>query len=160
MEWERARKRRQLASAGGSYHPFQVQCGRGKEAVVFRCLDSSPEKPGQIVPPFLRGKCPLAPDLPFAQRSLVQWGFQLINIRPDLFPKIIALYVFGLAFPNALRPHRADIAISLFRIVNPPQPSGQPSKIPQLQFFPLWAAIQIVFLIVGKGRWNTFPTGL
>ena len=116
--------------------------------MVFRCLYSSPEKPGQIVPPFLRCKCSFAPDLPFAQRSLVQRGFQFINIRPDLFPKIIALYVLGVAFPNALRPHRADIAIRLFRIVNPPQPSGQPSKIPQLQFFPLRAAIQIVFLIV------------
>lgn len=47
-----------------------------------------------------------------------------------------------------------------FRIVNPPQPSGQPSKIPQLQFFPLRAAIQIVFLIVDKGRGIAFPTGL
>ena len=124
--------------------------------MVFRCLYSSPEKPSQIVPPFLCGKCPLAPDLPFAQRSLVQRGFQFINIRPDLFPKIIALNMFGSAFPNALRPHRADIAIRLFRIVNPPQPSGQPSKIPQLQFFLLRAAIQIVFLIVDKGRGIAF----
>ena len=128
--------------------------------MVFRCLYSSPEKPGQIVPPFLRCKCSFAPDLPFAQRSLVQRGFQFINIRPDLFPKIIALYVLGVAFPNALRPHRADIAIRLFRIVNPPQPSGQPSKIPQLQFFPLRAAIQIVLLIVDKGRGVAFPPGL
>ncbi len=42
----------------------------------------------------------------------------------------------------------------------PPQPSGQPSKIPQLQLFPLRAAIQIVSLIVDKGRGFAFPTGL
>ena len=42
--------------------------------MVFRCLYSSPEKPGQIVPPFLRCKCSFAPDLPFAQRFLVQRG--------------------------------------------------------------------------------------
>ena len=35
----------------------------------------------------------------------------------------------------------------------------QPSKIPQLQFFPLRAAIQIVFLIVDKGRGNVQTSG-
>ena len=141
MEWERARKktpfgvRRKLVSSFLSLMRLR-KGGSGLPLPLFLAR----KKPGQIVPPFLRCKCSFAPDLPFAQRSLVQRGFQFINIRPDLFPKIIALYVLGVAFPNALRPHRADIAIRLFRIVNPPQPSGQPSKIPQLQFFPLRAA--------------------
>ena len=134
-------KRRHLASVGDSYHPFQVQRGRGKEAVVFRCLYPSPEKPGQIVPPFLRGKCPLAPDLPFAQRSLIRWGFQFVNICPNLFPEIIALYVFCSAFANASLSYRTGITVRFFRIVDPPQPSGHPSEASQWQFFPLGAAI-------------------
>lgn len=81
--------------------------------MVFRCLYSSPEKPGQIVPPFLRCKCSFAPDLPFAQRSLVQRGFQFINIRPDLFPKIIALHVLGVAFSNGKRKYQQAAAYIL-----------------------------------------------
>lgn len=68
--------------------------------MVFRCLYSSPEKPGQIVPPFLRCKCSFAPDLPFAQRSLVQRGFQFINIG------VIAL-------SDVLRPEAKDMVSRL-----------------------------------------------
>ena len=160
MEWERARKktpvgvRRKLVSSFLSLMRLR-KGGSGLPLPLFLAGKAWPNcSPIFALQMFLRSRSAVCAAL-FGTA-----GFPIHQYPPGSLSKIIALYVLGVAFPNALRPHRADIAIRLFRIVNPPQPSGQPSKIPQLQFFPLRAAIQIVFLIVDKGRGIAFPQPL
>ena len=160
MEWERARKKTPFGVRRKLVSSFLSLMRCGKEAVVFRCLYSSPEKPGQIVPPifalqmFLRSRSAVCAAL-FGTA-----GFPIHQYPPGSLSKnncaLCAWCGISQCTPSSPGRYRNPP----FRIVNHPQPSGQPSKIPQLQFFPLRAAIQIVFLIVDKGRGIAFPTGL
>lgn len=136
MEWERARKKDAV--------------WRQKELVssFLSLMRSRKGGSGLPLPLFLAGKA--RPDCsPISARQMsprsrsavcaALFWYSRVSIHqypPGSLSKIIALNMFGSAFPNALRPHQADIAIRLFRIVNPPQPSGQPSRFLSSSSFP------------------------
>ena len=161
MEWERARKktpfgvRRKLVSSFLSLMRLR-KGGSGLPLPLFLAGKAWPNcSPIFALQMFLRSRSAVCAAL-FGTA-----GFPIHQYPPGSLSKNnCALCAWcGISQCTPSSPGRY-IAIRLFRIVNPPQPSGQPSKIPQLQFFPLRAAIQIVFLIVDKGRGIAFPTGL
>ena len=111
------------------------------------------------MPPLLGGKRPLAPDLPLAQGPLVRRATQSPQILPDLPPEVAALQAFGPSFSHALLFQGTGGAVAPVRKIHPVQSADAAVEVPKAQRLPAGTGIEIVLLIVEKGKPRNFAQG-
>lgn len=102
--------------------------------------------------PLLRLKSALAPDLPLAQGPLVRRAVQFPQILPDISPEVVVFQAFGPSLSHALPSHGAGGAVASVRKIHPVQSADVAVEVPQVQRLPSMTGIEIVLLIIEKGR--------